>query len=121
MIHGREIAVVVVCIALSCAIACAATPEGSNQTRTGIQKMLCQAQTTEQYREAAEYYRWQQQLYADRAREEKHEWVRRAFERSAPEKYPSPENSSRYRYEYFSYEAAKMGALAARYDNLARR
>jgi hypothetical protein len=120
MIHRREIAVVALCLAISCVAARGATPERSDQTRAGMQEMVRQAQTTEQYREAAEYYRWQQQHYEDCAREEKHEWVRRAIERSAPAKYPSPENSSRYRYEYFSYEAAKMGALAARYSMLAQ-
>jgi hypothetical protein len=119
MVFNRQIAYVFVFLAVSCAVAFAEAPARSNYTRAEIQKMIRDAHTAEQYRELAEYYRSRQQSYEIRAREERHEWVRRTFDETAPEKYPTPEDASRYRYEYFTYEAARMGVMAARYTMLA--
>jgi hypothetical protein len=119
MIQKRQIAYVLVFLAISCAAAYAEAPARSNYTRAEVQKMIRDAHTAEQYRELAEYYRSRQQSYEISARQEKHEWVRRAYDDSAAEKYPTPEDASRYRYEYFSYKAAQMGVLAARYTVLA--
>jgi hypothetical protein len=115
----RQIGLLIVFLVVSCAAAFAEAPSRANYTRAQIQQMVRDARTAEQYRELAEYYRYRQQSYEIRAREEKHEWVRRAFDGPAPEKYPTPEDASRNRYEYFTYEAARMGALAARYTVLA--
>jgi hypothetical protein len=119
MIRMRQIVQVLVFLAIAAGVARAEAPARPNYTRAQVQKMVRDAHTAEQYRELAEYYRSRQQSYEIRARAEKHEWVRRTFDVSAPSKYPSPEDSSRYRYEYFTYEAAKMGVLAARYSVLA--
>ena len=115
----RQIAYLMVFLAVSCAMAIAEAPARSNYTRAEVQKMIRDAHTAEQYRELAEYYRMQQQNYEIRAREERHEWVRRTFDDAAPEKYPTAESAARNRYEYFTYEAARMGILAARYTVLA--
>lgn len=115
----RQIAYLLVLLAVSCAGAFAEAPARANYTRAEIQQMIRDARTAEQYRELAEFYRQRQQNYEIRAREEKHEWARRTFYDPTSEKYPTPEDASRYRYEYFSYEAARMGVLAARYTVLA--
>jgi hypothetical protein len=119
MIQKRQIALVLVFLAIAVGVACAEAPSRPNFTRAEIQNMVRNAHTAEQYRELAEYYRFRQQSYQLRARAEEREWVRRTFDVSAPAKYPSPEDSSKDRYEYFMYEAAKMGVLAARYTMLA--
>lgn len=119
MIQKRHIAQVLVFLAMAVGAANAEAPARPNYTRAEIQKMVRDAHTAEQYRELAEYYRFRQQSFELRARAEKHEWVRRTFDVSTPGKYPSPEDSSKNRYEYFTYEAAKMGLLAARYTMLA--
>ncbi len=115
----RQLVYLLVFLAVSSGAAFAEAPARANYTRAEIQQMVRDARSAEQYRELAEYYRFRQQSYEIRAREEKHEWVRRTFYDSTSEKYPTPEDASRYRYEYFSYEAARMGALAARYTVLA--
>jgi hypothetical protein len=119
MIHRLRIALVLVFLAMAVGVACAEAPARPNYTRAEIQKMARDAHTAEQYRELAEYYRYRQQSFELRARAEKHEWVRRTFDVSAPGKYPSPEDSSKNRYEYFMYEATKMSLLATRYSMLA--
>jgi hypothetical protein len=119
MILKRHLALVLIVLAATCAVARAEAPARPNYTRAEIEKMAHGAHTAEDYRVLAEYYRWRQQSYELRARAEKHEWVRRTFDESVPGKYPSPEDSSRHRYEYLTYEAAKMGSLAAHYFMLA--
>ena len=119
MVQKRQIALVLVFLAMAVGVACAEAPARPNYTRAEIQKMVHDAHTSEQYRELAEYYRFRQQSFELRARAEKHEWVRRTFDVSTPGKYPTPEDSSKNRYEYFMYEAEKMGLLAARYSVLA--
>ena len=119
MIQKLQIALVLVLMAMAVGVACAEAPARQNYTRAEIQKMVHEAHTSEQYRELAEYYRFRQQSFELRARAEKHEWVRRTFDVSTPGKYPSPEDSSKNRYEYFMYEATKMSLLAVRYSMLA--
>jgi hypothetical protein len=116
---GHRIAHLLIILAVGCALARAEAPSRPNYTRAEIQDMARNAHTAEEYRVLAEYYRSRQLTYELCARAEMHEWVRRTFDVSSPDKYPSPEDSSRYRYEYFTYEAAKMGMLAARYSMLA--
>jgi hypothetical protein len=119
MIQKRQIVLVLVFLVMAVSAVCAEAPSRPNYSRAEIQKMVRNAHTAEQYRELAEYYRFRQQSFELRARAEEHEWVRRTFDVSAPAKYPSPEDSSKNRYDYFMYEAAKMGVLAARYSMLA--
>lgn len=115
----HRVAQIAIVLLVACGVAFAEAPSRPNYTRAEIQQMVRDAHTAEQYRELAEYYRSQQLSFELRARAEKHEWARRTFEESPPGKYPSPEEASRRRYEYFTYEAAKMGLLAARYSVLA--
>jgi hypothetical protein len=119
MISRLQFAYFLTFLILAASAALAEAPSRPNYTHAEIQKMIRDAHTTEQYRELAEYYRWRQLNYELQARGEKHEWIRRTFDVTVPAKYPTPENSSKNRYEYFTYEAAKMGAFAARYSMLA--
>jgi len=119
MIQKRYVLQILFFLISACGVASAATLTPADYNRAEVQKMVREAHTAEQYRQLAEYYRWQQQEFEERARAEEHEWVRRVFQVSIPEKYPRPEDSSRYRYEYFSYEAARMNSLAAHYFVLA--
>jgi hypothetical protein len=86
-----------------------------------LRPAIGKAHTPEQYRNAASYFRSRQKQYAVRAREEKSEWIRREERPTSglAMKYPQPEMSSRYRYEYFAYEEARMAKTADRYDRLA--
>jgi len=119
MSQRHYLALIAAFFLVACSMARGEAPSRPNYTRAEVEKMARDAHTAEQYRELAEYFRSQQLSFELRARAEKHEWVRRTFDETAPGKYPSPEDASRNRYEYFSYEAAKMGALAARYSVLA--
>jgi hypothetical protein len=119
MISRRQIACLFTFLILTAGVALAEAPARSNYTHAEIQKMIRDAHTPEQYRELAEYYRWRQLNYELEAHGEKHEWIRRTFDVTVPAKYPTPGDSSRNRYEYFTYESSKMGALAARYSMLA--
>jgi hypothetical protein len=119
MIHKRHVVQILSFLTLACGWAHAATQATANYSRTEVQKMIREARSAEQYRQLAEFYKSKQQEFEERARAEEHEWARRVFEFSLPGKYPRPEDSSRYRYEYLSYEAVKMSSLAAHYFELA--
>jgi hypothetical protein len=82
--------------------------------------MMREARTVEQYHALADYFRSQQQRLELQAQAEKEEWQRRSQNVSGPAaKYPRPVDSSRNRYEYFSYEAQEMQRQAGHYDDLA--
>lgn len=94
-------------------------PTVPNYSHAEIKQMIRTAHTGDQYQELATYYRARQQSFKQQARSEKTEWVRRILNETGPaEKYPRPVDSSRNRYEYFEYEAGKMGEQAARYEGL---
>jgi hypothetical protein len=119
MICKRHIVQTLILLGLACGVAFAEAPARQNYTRAQIEKMVHDARTAEQYRQLAEYYRSREQEYRERAHLEEREWARRTLDDSSPCKYPTPEDSSKYRYEYFTYEAAKMSVLAERYYLLA--
>jgi hypothetical protein len=89
-------------------------------SKSEIKQMILDARTTQQYEEIAAYYRSRQQSFKQQARSEKLEWIRREQNVSSlAEKYPRPVDSSRYRYEYFAYEAQQMAVQAERFEGLA--
>lgn len=91
-----------------------------NYTHRELKKMAHEAHTTEQYETLASYYRFRQQKFQQEARGEFAEWIRRwRMGTTFASKYPRPEDSSKYRYEYFSYEAQEMGDKADQYEKLA--
>jgi hypothetical protein len=93
------------------------TPEYS---KAQIKHMTHEAHTAQQYRALAEYFRGQQQKFDQEAQTEKQEWERRSRNTTGlAQKYPRPVDSSRNRYEYFSYEGEDMSRQASLYENLA--
>jgi hypothetical protein len=93
----------------------------SSQTlsRAELNQMIATAHSPEQYQELASYFRWRQQVFKERAHAELVEWDRRSqIVGSIAEKYPRPVDSSRNRYEYFSYEEQQMSQKAAYYEKL---
>jgi hypothetical protein len=81
--------------------------------------MIREAHTQQQYQTLAEYFRSQQQAFEKQAQSEKVEWDHRSLNVTGPAaKYPRPVDSSRNRYEYFIYEAEKMGLQAAYFESL---
>lgn len=98
-----------------------ADPSSAPQySKTEVHRMMREAHTVDQYRALADYFRAQQQHFEFQAQAEKEEWERRSQNVSGPAaKYPRPVDSSRNRYEYFTYEAQAMQQQAAHYDGLA--
>lgn len=67
----------------------------------------------------AGYFRWQETKYQQKARMEKAEWQRRIQNpTSLAGKYPSPADSARNLFDYYSYRADQMGKNASHYENL---
>jgi len=63
------------------------------------------AHTAQQYHVLAGYFRAQQQKFEREAQSEKQEWDRRSQNTSGlAQKYPRPVDSSKNRFEYFSYQ-----------------
>jgi hypothetical protein len=111
------------CALLACAAASVAVRAESattqNLSRADLKRMVQNARSSEDYLTLASYFRWRQQEFQQRAQSEKIELDRRAMNSYlSSAKYPNPVASSRNRYEYFTYEAQKMGQQAARYEGL---
>jgi hypothetical protein len=84
-----------------------------------VQKMIREARTPQQFETLASYFRTQQQGFEKQAQSEKQEWERRSQNVTGPDaKYPRPVDSSRNRYEYFTYEAGQMAQQAAHFESL---
>lgn len=96
-------------------------PSGTDQySKNEVKQMVREAHTSQQYRTLADYFRSQQQMFEQEAQSEKREWERRSQNTSGlAQKYPRPVDSSKNRYEYFSYEAGQMSQQASRYEELA--
>lgn len=98
----------------------AQTVEAGNYSRSELKKMVRDAHTEDQYATLASYYRYRQQVFEQQAHAELTEWARRSQVVVGPaNKYPRPVDSSRNRYEYFSYEAQQMSRSAERFQRLA--
>ena len=88
-------------------------------TKSQILAMMRTAHTENQYRTLASYFRTQQQEYEQKASGEKQEWERRSVNTtSLAAKYPRPVDSSKNRYEYFTYKAQEMEKQAVHYESL---
>ena len=91
-----------------------------NYTSSDIKQMMRDAHTPDQYREISTYFKERQQHFEQQAQSEKLEWERRSQNVTGPAaKYPRPVDSSRNRYEYFSYMAQQMALQVQRFDSLA--
>lgn len=95
-------------------------PQTSTQySRSELQKMIGDARTPQQYQTLAAYFRSRQQTFEQQAQSEKMELDRRSQIAAASyQKYPRPVDSSRSRYEYFTYEAQQMSQQAAHFEEL---
>ena len=83
------------------------------------EQMLHSARTVEQYQMLAGYFHARQLVFEEKAQTEKAEWDRRSQITAASyQKYPRPADSSRNRYEYFTYEAQQMAQQAAHFESL---
>lgn len=89
-------------------------------THSELRKMIQEAHTEQQYRVLAFYFRSQQQILERQAQAEKVEWDRASQDVTGPvAKYPRPVDSSKNRYEYFTFEGQQMSQKAAHYESLA--
>lgn len=97
----------------------AQSSESHNYSKSQIKQMIREAHTTQQYEQLASYFRSRQQDFEQQAQSEKVEWERRAQNVTGPAaKYPRPVDSSRNRYEYFTYEAGQMALQAEHFEGL---
>ena len=97
-----------------------AEPQSGNQySRTELQSMIRSAHSAPQYQALAAYFRSRQQTFEKQALAEKAEWERRSLVTAAvAQKYPRPVDSSKNRYEYFTYESSQMRQQAEHYEAL---
>ncbi len=115
-----RIAIALAAVALMGSYACAET--SPNLNRADLKRMIQSAHTADQYASLASYYKWRESELEQQARGELVEWDRRSqFVGGIEEKYPRPVDSSRNRYEYFTYEAGQMSRKAAYYQDLAEK
>ncbi|MGO9794509.1 MAG: hypothetical protein ACLPLZ_00255 [Terracidiphilus sp.] len=116
-------------LALTVAVAVSATgliyaqpPDHRSYTQSEIKQMIRDAHTAQQYHDLATYFQGRQQYFEQQAQSEKIEWDRRSQITAASyQKYPRPADSSRNRYEYFTYEARQMASQADHFDILSAR
>jgi len=114
----------VACMAIALAAgSVAARAESSTQVKYSnaeLKQMEQEAHTAQQYQTLASYFRSRQQDFEQQAQSEKAEWERRSQNVTGPAaKYPRPVDSSKNRYDYFTYEAQQMSQQAAHYESLA--
>jgi hypothetical protein len=91
----------------------------SHLSQTEVKEMVRNAHSVEQYKTLAGYFRARQQAFEQQAQSEKAEMDRRSQNTTGiSQKYPRPVDSSRNRYQYFTYEADQMSQQAAHYESL---
>jgi len=113
------IACAVLALASASGAARAAAPPAQSLSHAQLRRMIENAHTTEDYLTLASYFRWRQQEFERQAHDELTFWALRSMNVSLEAaKYPRPADSSRNRYEYFTYEAQKMSRQAAHFESL---
>lgn len=107
-------------LAILCLVqAAAARSESSKLSRKDLHRLERSAHTADEYQELANYFRGRARGYRKQADEAMEEWTyRMQFFSSLYDKYPSPADSSRNRFEYFKYEEQQMDLKARRYEKL---
>lgn len=107
-------------LAASVNLALAAPADLPQYSKAEVNQMVRGAHTAEQYHALAGYFRAQQQKFEREAKSEKQEWERRSQNTTGlAQKYPRPVDSSKNRFEYFSYQADHMSQQASRFEELA--
>ncbi len=116
---NHKIKIVTSLIVLAAGMAYAESQTDADYSRAELQSMIRSAHSTQQYQALATYFRSRQEALEKQAMAEKAELDRRSqITAAAYQKYPRPVDSSRNRYEYFTYEANQMGQQAAHYESL---
>jgi hypothetical protein len=109
-------------LAVAAGMALGEPSTSAGYSKTEIKQMQRDAHTAQQYRVLADYFSTQQRRFEQQAVAEKQEWERRSQSTyGLAAKYPRPVDSSKNRFEYFSYEADQMNQRAAKYQALAEK
>ena len=119
MTRKIQVLAAIAAFAVSAGLARAQNSMNAGMSPAQAEQMLRSAHTVEQYKMLASYFHERQLVYEEKAQAEKQEWERRSQITAASyQKYPRPADSSRNRYEYFTYEAQQMSDQAAHYESL---
>jgi hypothetical protein len=90
---------------------------GHALSRHELKKEIAAAHTPDQYNALALYFHQREQVFRDKAVDEKTEWERRKQVTVSVEvKYPAPADSARNLCGYYTYEADRMAQRAAEYE-----
>jgi hypothetical protein len=119
MIRKTHAVIALASAAVAAGILQSAPAADMNLSHAELTKMIRSAHTPQEYQALAGYFRSRQVTFEKQAQEEKVEWDRRSQNVIGPAaKFPRPVDSSRNRYEYFTYEAQQMSQQAAHYESL---
>jgi hypothetical protein len=119
MTRKIQVLAAIAAFTVSAGLAHAQNSMNAGMSHAQLEQMLHSARTVEQYQMLAGYFHERQLVFEEKAQAEKVEWDRRSQITAASyQKYPRPADSSRNRYEYFTYEAQQMSDQAAHYESL---
>jgi len=93
----------------------------ASYSHSKLNRLVRNAHTPAQYQVLAVYFRSQERIFRSRAAAEKVEWERRQAVVTGPQfKFPTPADSARNLYEYYTDKADEMARRAADYEQRAR-
>jgi hypothetical protein len=119
MTRKIQVLAAIAAFTVSAGLAHAQNAMNAGMSPAQAEQMLHSARTVEQYQMLAGYFHARQLVFEEKAQVEKAEWDRRSQITAASyQKYPRPADSSRNRYEYFTYEAQQMAQQAAHFESL---
>jgi hypothetical protein len=119
MTRKIQVLAAIAAFTVSAGLAHAQNSMNAGMSPAQAEQMLHSARTVEQYQMLAGYFHARQLVFEEKAQAEKAEWDRRSQITAASyQKYPRPADSSRNRYEYFTYEAQQMAQQAAHFESL---
>jgi hypothetical protein len=119
MTRRIQVLAAIAAFTVSAGLAHAQNSMNAGMSPAQAEQMLHSARTVEQYQMLAGYFHARQLVFEEKAQAEKAEWDRRSQITAASyQKYPRPADSSRNRYEYFTYEAQQMAQQAAHFESL---
>ena len=119
MTRRIQVLAAIAAFTVSAGLAHAQNSMNAGMSPAQAEQMLHSARTVEQYQMLASYFHARQLVFEEKAQVEKAEWDRRSQITAASyQKYPRPADSSRNRYEYFTYEAQQMAQQAAHFESL---
>jgi hypothetical protein len=93
----------------------AAAQNQAHYTRSELKRLEREARTADQVRELARWYRGEEQVFRQKAKDENQELLRRQ-KMVLPGKFPNPVDSARSLRDYHNYKADQMAKRAARYE-----